>query len=229
MRHVLAAGGTRVATLEELVRAHPDLPTSQHPMGQLRQRLQTIAKNLHRWEAKLAKGLSEKLKRGEFRRDGAGQIWKTEAKATADEDAVPAVRYAEHPHTGRLRSTEEIGSLPALRQGSEACVVTTREPKPVVEQGAETAPRVAAALDADEPHTVLAPRGSQAAADARTVGWRQKETATASRMVPLQDAGSAQVRAMLLAQKWEEPRCSSQGAGTPPCSPGCPRRGGGPA
>ena len=80
------------------------------------------------------------------------------------------MRYAEHPHTGRLQSTEVIGSLPALRQGSEACVVTTREPKPVAEQGTETAPRVAAALDADEPHTVLAPRGSQAAADARTVG-----------------------------------------------------------
>ena len=122
-----------------------------------------------------------------------------------------------------------MGSLPALRRDSEACVVTTTEPKPIAEQGAETAPRVAAALDAEEPHTVLAPRGSQAAADARTVGWRQKETATASRMIPLQGAGTAQVKAMLLAQKWEEPRCSSQGAGTPPCSTGCPRRRGGPA
>jgi len=127
------------------------------------------------------------------------------------------VRYAEHPHTGRLQSTEEVGSLPALRQGSDACVVTTREPKPVTEQGAETAARVAAALDADEPHTVLAPRGSQAGADARTVGWRQKETATVSRMIPLQGAGTAQVKAMLLAQKWEEPRVFKPGGGTPPC------------
>ena len=85
-----------------------------------------------------------------------------------------------------------MGSLPALRQGSEACVVTTTEPKPIAEQGAETAPRVAAALDAEEPHTVLAPRGSQAAADARTIGWRQKETATASKMIPLQGAGTAE-------------------------------------
>ena len=104
-----------------------------------------------------------------------------------------------------------MGSLPALRRDSEACVVTTTEPKPIAEQGAETAPRVAAALDAEEPHTVLAPRGAQAAADARTIGWRQKETATASRMIPLQGAGTAQVRAMLLAEKWEEPRVFKQG------------------
>ena len=71
-------------------------------MGQLRLRLQAIAKDLQRWEAKLARGLPEKLKRGEFRRDGAGVIWKTEAKARAGEDAVPAVRYAEHPHNGPL-------------------------------------------------------------------------------------------------------------------------------
>ena len=211
VKHVLAEGGTRVATLEELVRAYPGLPTSQHPMGQLRQRLQAIAKDLHRWEAKLAKGLPERLRKGEFRRDEAGQIWEAEEKARAGEDTVPAVRYAEHPHTGRLRSTRDVGSLPALRQGSEACVVTTTEPKPIAEQGAETAPRVAAALDAEEPHTVLAPHGAQAAADARTIGWRQKETATASRMIPLQGAGTAQVRAMLLAEKWEEPRVFKQG------------------
>ena len=211
VKHVLAAGGTRVATLEELVRAHPGLQTSQHPMGQLRLRLQAIAKDLQRWEAKLAKGLPENLKRGEFRRDGAGVIWKTEEKARAGEDEVPAVRYAEHPHTGRLQSTEVTGSLPALRQGSEACSVTTKEPKPVTEQGDETAARVAAALDADEPHTVLAPRGSRAGADTRTVGWRQKETATASRMIPLRGAGAAQVKAMRLAEKWEEPRVFKPG------------------
>ena len=47
--------------------------------------------------------------------------------------------------------------------------------------------------------------------DARTMGWRQKETATASRLVPLQGAGTAQVRAMLLAEKWQMPRVFEPG------------------
>ena len=55
------------------------------------------------------------------------------------------------------RCTEEMGSLPAHRRGSQPCAVTTREPQPEAEQGAETARKVAAALDADEPHTALAP------------------------------------------------------------------------
>ena len=70
---------------------------------------------------------------------------------------------------------------------------------------------MAAALDADEPHTALAPNGSPDLPDARTVGWRQKETATASRLVPLQGAGTAQVRAMLLAEKWQMPRVFEPG------------------
>ena len=124
---------------------------------------------------------------------------------------MPAVRYTEHPHTGRLRCTEEGGSLPAHRQGSQPCVVTTREPRPEAERGDETAQKVAAALDADEPHTVLAPHGSPAVPDARTIGWRQKETATASRLVPLQGAGTSQVRAMLLAEQWQMPRVFEPG------------------
>ena len=211
VRHVLAAGGTRVATLEELVQAHPNLLTSQHPMGQLRLRLAAIAKDLRRWEAKLAKGLPATLKKGEFRRDGAGCIWRTQAKGKAGDDAVPAVHYAEHPHTGRLRNTGDTGRLPALRQGSEPCVVTTKEPPADEAQGVETARRVEAALDADEPHRVLAPRRSQATVDARTVGWRQRETATAGRLIPLQDAGTSQVRSMLLAEKWEVPRVFKPG------------------
>ena len=202
VKHVLAAGGTRVAKLEELLQAHPGLLTSQNPMGQLRLRLEGIAQELNRWEAKLAKGLPATLKKGEFRRDGEGAVWQTTAKAKAGEDSVPAVRYAEHQHTGRLRRTEEMGSLPAHRLSSRPCAVATREPQPEAEQGAETAQKVAAALDADEPHTALAPNGSPDLPDARTVGWRQKETATASRLVPLQGAGTAQVRAMLLAEKW---------------------------
>ena len=53
------------------------------------------------------------------------------------------MRYTEHPHTGRLRCTEEGGSLPAHRQGSQPCVVTTREPRPEAERGDETAQKVA--------------------------------------------------------------------------------------
>ena len=211
VKHVLAAGGTRVAKLEELLQAHPDLLTSQHPMGQLRLRLEGIAQELNRWAAKLAKGLPATLKKGEFRRDGEGAVWQTKAKAKVGEDSVPAVRYTEHPHTGRLRDTGETGSLPAHRQGSQPCAVNTREPRPEAEQGAETAQKVEAALEADEPHTVLAPHGSPALPDARTVGWRQKETATASRLVPLQGAGTAQVRAMLLAEKWQMPRVFEPG------------------
>ena len=104
-----------------------------------------------------------------------------------------------------------MGSLPAHRRGSQPCAVTTREPQPEAEQGAETARKVAAALDADEPHTALAPHGSPDVPDARTVGWRQKETATASRLVPLQGAGTSQVRAMLLAEKWQMPRVFEPG------------------
>ena len=104
-----------------------------------------------------------------------------------------------------------MGSLPAHRQGSQPCVVTTREPRPEAERGDETAQKVAAALDADEPHTVLAPHGSPAVPDARTIGWRQKETATASRLVPLQGAGTSQVRAMLLAEQWQMPRVFEPG------------------
>ena len=124
-------------------------------MGQLRLRLAGVATELSRWEAKLAKGLPATLKRGEFRRNGEGAVWQTVAKAKVGEASVPAVRYTEHPHTGRLRCTEEMGSLPAHRRGSQPCVVTTREPQPEAEQGAETARKVAAALDADEPHTAL--------------------------------------------------------------------------
>ena len=118
-----------------------------------------VATELSRCEAKLAKGLPATLKRGEFRRNGEGAVWQTVAKAKVGEASVPAVRYTEHPHTGRLRCTEEMGSLPAHRRGSQPCAVTTREPQPEAEQGAETARKVAAALDADEPHTALAPHG----------------------------------------------------------------------
>jgi len=80
VKHVLAAGGTRVAKLEELLQAHPDLLTSQHPMGQLRLRLEGIAQELNRWAAKLAKGLPATLKKGEFRRDGEGAVWHVRPK-----------------------------------------------------------------------------------------------------------------------------------------------------
>ena len=78
---MLAADGARVATLEELLQAHPDLLTSQHPAGQLRLRLEGIAQELSRWEAKLAKGLPATLKKGEFRRDGEGTVWQTTAES----------------------------------------------------------------------------------------------------------------------------------------------------
>jgi hypothetical protein len=211
VKHVLAADGTRVATVEELVHAHPDLLTSQHPMGQLRIHLGAIAEDLQRWEAKLAKGLPGTLKRGEFRRDESGQIWETQRKAKGGEERVPAEKYTEHPNTGGLRRAGEAGSLPSLRGGSEPCVVLTTEPQPEEAQGAETARRVRATLATDEPHTVLAPQGSRAAADARTIGWRQKGTATASRLVPLHGAGTCHVRAMLLAEKWTVPRVFAPG------------------
>jgi phage FluMu protein Com len=95
-----------------------------------------------------------------------------------------------------VRCTEEMGSLPGHRRGSQPCVVTTREPR-LAGGGAggrerQPARWLAAALDADEPHTALAPHGSPDLPDARTVGWMQKETATASRLVPLQGAGTSQ-------------------------------------
>ena len=60
-------------------------------------------------------------------------------------------------------------------------------------QGTETAKRVTAALDAEEPRIVLVPGGSRAMADARTIGWMRKETATASKLTPLQIASASQV------------------------------------
>ena len=110
-------------------------------MGQLRLRLAGVATELSRWEAKLAKGLPATLKRGEFRRNGEGAVWQTVAKAKVGEASVPAVRYTEHPHTGRLRCTEEMGSLPAHRRGSQPCVVTsTREPQPEAEHRGQRQP-----------------------------------------------------------------------------------------
>jgi hypothetical protein len=126
-----------VATIEELVIAHPDLLTSQHPMGQLRIHLGAIAEDQQRWKEKLARGLPGTLKRGEFRRDGSwygrtGQLWHTQRKANAGEERVPAEKYTEHPNSGGLRRTREAGSLPSLRRSSEPCVVTTKEPQPEV-------------------------------------------------------------------------------------------------
>ena len=92
------ARAARVATLEELLQAHPDLLTSQHPAGQLRLRLEGIAQELSRWEAKLAKGLPATLKKGEFRRDGEGTVWQTTEKVKVGEDSVPAVRYGAPAH-----------------------------------------------------------------------------------------------------------------------------------
>ena len=109
VRHVLAAGGARVATLEELLQAHPDLLTSQHPAGQLRLRLEGIAQELSRWEAKLAKGLPATLKKGEFRRDGKGTVWQTTAKVKVGEDSVP--RCA-------TRSTRTRGACGAPKRGA---------------------------------------------------------------------------------------------------------------
>ena len=190
-------------------------------MGQLRLRLAGVATELSRWEAKLAKGLPATLKRGEFRRNGEGAVWQTVAKAKVGEASVPAVRYTEHPHTGRLRCTEEMGSLPAHRRGSQPCVVTTREPQPEAEQGAETARKVAAALDADEPHTAL---------------WRPTARRTCRTRAPWDGgrrrrprrAGSCHSRAQGPRRcercSWQRSGkcrgCSSLGAGTRPCSPG---------
>ena len=71
-----------MATIEELVIAHPDLLTSQHPMGQLRIHLGAIAEDQQRWKEKLARGLPGTLKRGEFRRDGS---WYGTAMAHTEE------------------------------------------------------------------------------------------------------------------------------------------------
>eukprot|EP00964_Phaeocystis_antarctica_P153734 scaffold122104_cov30-Phaeocystis_antarctica.AAC.1 len=105
------------APISKLVRAHPGLPTSQHPMGQLRQRLQAIAKDLHRWEAKLARGLPEKLKRGEFRRDEAGLIWKTEAKARAGAGSALRGAPTHGPPAEHRRGREPPGA-----QAGQRCV-----------------------------------------------------------------------------------------------------------
>ena len=93
-----------MATIEELVIAHPDLLTSQHPMGQLRIHLGAIAEDQQRWKEKLARGLPGTLKRGELRRDGSwygrtGQLWRTQRKAKAGEERVPAEKYTEHPNS----------------------------------------------------------------------------------------------------------------------------------
>ena len=204
VKHVLAGGGTRVATTEELIATYPGLRTTARCQGRVRIMRDEIEANLRRWKDKLSKGMPATVKRNEFRRDASGQIWRAVAKPRAGEQSLPAERYEEHPHTGRLTRTDQAGTLPARREESQPCHVATTEPES--ELGTATAAQVHAAQQTEAPHTALAPSGSNALADASTVGWRRPETATASRVIALKAAATAQVREVLLAQKWQEPR-----------------------
>ena len=78
---------------------------------------------------------------------GRGGMWTAAACGPA---AVGSARVGVNTRTDTRAET-------LSRRGSQPCVLTTREPQPEAEQGAETARKVAAALDADEPHTALAP------------------------------------------------------------------------
>ena len=76
VKHVLAGGGTRVATTEELIATYPGLRTTARCQGRVRIMRDEIEANLRRWKDKLSKGMPATVKRNEFRRDASGQIWR---------------------------------------------------------------------------------------------------------------------------------------------------------
>ena len=72
--HVLDASGRRVATLDQLLQRHPDLVAAAYPRGRATIAHALMVKNLRRWKSTLEQGPAERVREGEFRWGGEGEV-----------------------------------------------------------------------------------------------------------------------------------------------------------
>ena len=108
--HVLDTSGTRLATLAELLAAHPALVDASYPRGRATAAYRRIQRNLQRWTETLGKGRPQLVRQGQFRWGPGGEVLRAERDAEAGDTTVPATIYVEQPHAGLVAATDEKGA-----------------------------------------------------------------------------------------------------------------------
>ena len=227
--HVLDASGTRLATLAELLAAHPALVDASYPRGRATAAYRRVQQNLQQWTETLSKGRPQLVQQGQFRWGPDGKVLRAERDAEVGDTTVPATIYVEQPHAGLVASTNEKTTLPARVADSAACPVICVQCSDDETSDSEdddsgagsdsehsggtpdytgggTPDDVEVAHCSRYRHVVLAPWAAPPTPDPRQLSWLKPATMQPAAQVQLVSAGAKEVRLTLTAQDYTEPR-----------------------